>query len=196
MATNSEAGARAAPAPAVEKGLSLDRFFDNLQKFYYAIGQIGEYTIFGLMLLTVVHCLGRYFFDKPILGLVEISIYLLVTGIFLLMSYTQSLKGHIIVDLIYSRFSPRVKDFLAIIHYFIILVFTIPASIWSLKRAAYIHGSGNVSTILEWHYWPVLYVVALGWILLSIIVLAQVMVMIRDYRSAAAAPELGKEVAA
>ncbi len=180
MATKSATDARgAAPAPAMD---TLDRVYVGLKKFYYVIGQIGEYILFGLMMLTVVHCLGRYFFKKPVNGLVEISCYLLIIGIFLLISYTQSLKGHIIVDLIYSRWSMRTRALAAIIHYIILLIFTIPAFIWSMKRAAYIRGSGNTSTILGIHYWPILYVVAIGWLLISVISLVQVMIMIRDYR--------------
>jgi TRAP-type C4-dicarboxylate transport system permease small subunit len=60
-----------------------------------------------LMLLTTGDVVGRKFFAQTIPGAFEISQYLLAVFILLGLAYTQQVKGHVGVDFMISRFSPR-----------------------------------------------------------------------------------------
>ena len=60
-----------------------------------------------LMLLTTGDVVGRKFFAKTIPGAFEISQYLLAVFILMGAAYTQQMKGHVGVDFVTSRFSPR-----------------------------------------------------------------------------------------
>jgi TRAP-type C4-dicarboxylate transport system permease small subunit len=61
------------------------------------------------MLLTTGDVIGRKFFSKTIPGTFEISEYILATFILLGAAYTQQVKGHVGVDFLTSRLSPRVR---------------------------------------------------------------------------------------
>jgi TRAP-type C4-dicarboxylate transport system permease small subunit len=60
-----------------------------------------------LMLLTTGDVVGRKFFSTTIPGAFEISQYLLAVFILLGLAYTQQVKGHVGVDFLISKFSPR-----------------------------------------------------------------------------------------
>jgi TRAP-type C4-dicarboxylate transport system permease small subunit len=51
----------------------------------------------------------RGFFNKPIPGTFEISQYMLAVFILLGAAYTQQVKGHVGVDFVTSRLSPRLR---------------------------------------------------------------------------------------
>jgi TRAP-type C4-dicarboxylate transport system permease small subunit len=61
------------------------------------------------MLLTFADVVLRGFFNKPIPGSFELSQYILAVFILLGAAYTQQVKGHVGVDFITSRFSPRMR---------------------------------------------------------------------------------------
>ena len=70
---------------------------------------VGAFAISVMMLLMTVDVLGRYFFKHPILGSDEIVGLLNVCLAAACFGYTQRLKGHIRVDLLTERLSPRVR---------------------------------------------------------------------------------------
>ena len=75
--------------------------------FYVAV--VGMSFIIPLMLLTTGDIIGRKFFSKTIPGTFEISKYILATFILLGAAYTQQVKGHVGVDFLTSRLSPRTR---------------------------------------------------------------------------------------
>ena len=62
------------------------------------------FVLFGIMLLTTFDVAGRYLFHAPILGVFEVTEFMLVCVVFLSLAYTQSLKGHIEVDILVRTF--------------------------------------------------------------------------------------------
>ncbi|MDD5206895.1 MAG: TRAP transporter small permease [Desulfobacterales bacterium] len=69
----------------------------------------GMVTLIPLMLLTFADVALRSFFDKPIPGTFELSQYILSIFILLGAAYTQQVKGHVGVDFVTSRLSPRLR---------------------------------------------------------------------------------------
>ncbi len=175
MATNVKVG-----APPVVGG--LDRFYAKTMKFYNDLGWIGEFFVFALMCISVWHSMGRYFFKAPVRGMVELSCWINLTAIFILMSHTQSFKQHVTVDILFVKFPKRVQQLMMIVMYIVMIILLAPLTVQAMKRGASLRESGSLSQILLWAWWPMLYIVALGWILLFVVHVAQVLVMIRDYR--------------
>lgn len=68
-----------------------------------------------MMLLIVIDVGGRYFFNSPLLGGVEISKVVLAWIFFLSLSYGLIRGAHIRVELITSRLPPRLRFILDII---------------------------------------------------------------------------------
>ncbi len=95
--------------------------------FYVAV--VGISLIIPLMLLTTGDIIGRKFFSKTIPGTFEISEYILATFILLGAAYTQQVKGHVGVDFLTSRLSPRVRIVCEVVTT-ILSLFVIAIVIW------------------------------------------------------------------
>ena len=65
--------------------------------------------LFILMLLGAADVIARYLFNKPIIGILEISECLLPAIVLLAAAGTLSAEEHVTVDLLHKRFSPRMQ---------------------------------------------------------------------------------------
>ena len=81
----------------------------GIRRINYIVCAIGMAMIIPLMLLTFADVVLRSFFNKPIPGTFEISQYILAVFILLGAAYTQQVKGHVGVDFVTSRLSPRLR---------------------------------------------------------------------------------------
>ena len=70
---------------------------------------IGYVSLAGIVLVTCVDVVGRYFINKPLIGSLEnLELSMTVLGGFAML-YTTTQRGHIRVDLFYVRFSRRIQ---------------------------------------------------------------------------------------
>ena len=81
----------------------------RIRRINYIVCAVGMAMILPLMLLTFADVVLRSFFNKPIPGTFEISQYILAVFILLGAAYTQQVKGHVGVDFVTSRLSPRLR---------------------------------------------------------------------------------------
>jgi TRAP-type C4-dicarboxylate transport system permease small subunit len=79
----------------------------GIRRVNFIVCAIGMAMVIPLMLLTFADVTLRGFFNKPIPGTFELSQYMLAIFILLGAAYTQQVKGHVGVDFITSRLSPR-----------------------------------------------------------------------------------------
>ena len=70
-------------------------------------GFIAGIVLFGMMMLTTIDVVCRYFFNSSILGVYEITEFMMVCLIFLSLSFAQKLKGHVAVNILVDRFSHK-----------------------------------------------------------------------------------------
>ena len=115
------------------------------------------------MLLTTGDILGRKFFSKTIPGTFEISEYILAVFILLGAAYTQQVKGHVGVDFVTSRLSPRVRTLCEILTTLLSL-FIIAIVIWQ----GFLEGirEKTVSDMLRIPQYPFRLLVSIGGFLL------------------------------
>ena len=77
-----------------------------------------KYVCVGLLLfmmgLGTTDVIGRYLFNNPILGTLEIFEILLPAIVLLGLGYTQEKRGHVTMELLVTQFSPRTKTILEI----------------------------------------------------------------------------------
>ena len=81
----------------------------GIRRTNYIVCAIGMAMIIPMMLLTFADVMLRGFFNKPIPGTFELSQYILAIFILLGAAYTQQVKGHVGVDFVTSRVSPRLR---------------------------------------------------------------------------------------
>jgi TRAP-type C4-dicarboxylate transport system permease small subunit len=90
----------------VRKAKVIEKVIGKTENILCAIG-VGMF--FVLMLLGAGDVIGRYVFNRPILGAQEISQILMAAMVFLGWSYTQAMRANIRVELVISHFSSRVR---------------------------------------------------------------------------------------
>jgi TRAP-type C4-dicarboxylate transport system permease small subunit len=141
----------------------LESFRRVVQKASYGACFVGMFLAIPLMLLTVGDVVGRSFFNKPIPGTFELSEYMLAVIILLGAAYTQQVKGHVGVDFITSRYSPRTQAVFQFVTT-IASLFIIAILVWY----GYIEGLHEkaVSDQLRIPQWPFKLLVAAGGLLL------------------------------
>jgi TRAP-type mannitol/chloroaromatic compound transport system permease small subunit len=83
---------------------AIDRLVHRIEKFTALISGFG---IYALMWLGVVHVLGRKFFDMPVFGYIDLVEIMMAFMVFLAISYTERLGGHIRMELFVSRLKGR-----------------------------------------------------------------------------------------
>ena len=141
----------------------LERFREAVQKASYGACFVGMFLAIPLMLLTVGDVMGRSFFNKPIPGTFELSEYMLAVIILLGAAYTQQVKGHVGVDFLTSRYSPRTQAVFQFVTT-VASLFIIAILVWY----GYIEGIHEkaVSDQLRIPQWPFKLLVAAGGLLL------------------------------
>lgn len=97
------------------------KYFDKLEVILLRFSQL---ALLVMMVLTSLDALSRYFFSHSITGAYEITErYLMIILVFLSMSYVLKVNGHIRLDILFERFSQKVRNVLNIIFYIMIAVF-------------------------------------------------------------------------
>ena len=71
--------------------------------------------LFFMMALGTVDVIGRYLFNKPILGTLEVFEILLPAIVLLGLGYTQENRGHVTMELLVLQLSPRTKTILDVV---------------------------------------------------------------------------------
>ena len=72
-----------------------------------AVNVVAVVVLAAMMMLTTADVFLRYTFAKPIMGVTEITEFMMVTLGFLALSWCAFQRGHQKVDILMARFSPR-----------------------------------------------------------------------------------------
>lgn len=147
----------------------VDRFTDT-------VGGIGASLVIPLFVIMGYEVFARFLLDLPTFWAYEIA-YMITGAHFVLgIAYVTKMRQHVRVDFLYSRFPPRVQ---AAIDCIIYLFFLFPVSAWmSWRLGAVAYESfliGEVSGESAWNplVWPLRTVVAFGYSLFALQVLAE-----------------------
>jgi TRAP-type C4-dicarboxylate transport system permease small subunit len=74
-----------------------------------ALHYVAGALIIAVMVMTVYNVLGRWLFDSPLRGTVELTQLAMIGIVYLGMAYAQHRNNHISVDLLYNRLGSRVR---------------------------------------------------------------------------------------
>lgn len=152
MGKNSEKVEGEMPA---RKGLisHMDRWVSPVES---GLNIAGTLLIVFMMLFTMSEIIGRYLFNRPIKGHVEIVEMVMAGVVFLGIAFTQKVGGHVrmelfVVRVLKGRLRLIVESFtllLALFLFVIIVVYSLEASfLYSIKM-------GDTTPLLLWPVWP------------------------------------------
>jgi TRAP-type C4-dicarboxylate transport system permease small subunit len=145
---------------------------------------ISAIMLFVMMLISTADVIGRYFFLRPIEGAWEIVSMAFVISGALAIGYTQLTKGHVQINLISDRLSPKGRAGLFILSYLICLAGCSLVT-WQgwLRAWHYMHKTVGGETItLGITLWPFMVIFTIGFFWLALILLIDIYDLIVEVR--------------
>jgi TRAP-type C4-dicarboxylate transport system permease small subunit len=124
-----------------------------------------------MMFLTAADVLLRYIFNRPISGTWELTSYMMAVLVGFGLSYCASVKGLISVEVLTSRFSPRVQAVLNCITYFFSFCFFSLVTWQSILYIKLMFESNLVSAVLLIPTFPFIAALALGSLVFTMVLL-------------------------
>ncbi|GAB6907280.1 putative TRAP transporter, DctQ-like membrane protein [Desulfosarcina cetonica] len=132
------------------------------------LAYLGAIALMAMMLLTTVDVVGRYFFNKPVLGAFELTEFLVLILIFSLLAHSQANKSHVAVDLIFDHFPGRLRKIIEVFNHLVCLLFMLLIAYRGFIRALEIKAFGEATSNLGIIKYPFAFFVVLGCVALSI----------------------------
>ncbi len=121
------------------------------------LGPVVGLTLFSMMVITFIDVIGRYVFNAPLPGGMEITEYLMASVIFLGLPLLSAEQGHVTVDLFDRFLSAKIKLLEAILVNILSFVLMSVLS-WRLwLRAGETTEYGDVTAFLELPLGPLVY---------------------------------------
>jgi TRAP-type C4-dicarboxylate transport system permease small subunit len=148
----------------------------NFLRLYWAYGRLlrifgllAAYATFVMMVLVVVNVTGRYLFNAPVTGTLEITESLLVIIILMALALTQFHDGHIRVTILTRRMPPALGRLAAIFALILGAAFFAWCSYasWKFAYQSYTVNEAEWGSI-TFPLYPIKFIVFFGIILLAI----------------------------
>ncbi|MFC1967713.1 TRAP transporter small permease subunit [Chloroflexota bacterium] len=131
------------------------------------VGKIVAWAILPMVLMATLEVVLRYIVNKPTIWVWDVNIQVLAVVGTMGAGYTLLQKGHITIDIMVSRFSPRVRSILNLItsQFFF---FSLGILLWKLVlKASYSIQSRELFTsVFEPPLYPLRAIIAVGVLLL------------------------------
>lgn len=149
----------------------LERAEETIRSVCQVFHWIAGAMLMAMMCLTCADVVLRVVY-RPILGTFEIVGFLGCVVVSFAIAYTTAVRGHIAVELVVSRLPPRAQAIVDSITQTVgIVLFSLVA--WqSILYASDLQLAGEVSQTLKVPYFPLIYGVALGCVLICLVLLA------------------------
>ena len=164
----------------------LERVANRIKGIVVLISRMASYigaaALVLMVLLTVAEVFSRRALNSPIAGALELTSLGLVIFVFLTLAYCASRGGHVVMDILVTRFPKRVQ---AVINTVVLFLTTgiLGVASWQLwLQALRLQRAGQTSGLLEIPVFPFLYIAALGGILLTLVYLIYLLYSLEEMR--------------
>ena len=123
---------------------------------------LGVASLLVMMLITAADVFARYVFNSPILGVFELTEFLVLILVFSFIAYTQAEGGHISVDFVVARFPKRVRRAVELFNRAVCLGLMAMIAYMSFLRALELREVGETSLNLGIPDYPFVLFLVLG----------------------------------
>ena len=149
--------------PAWKKFSFLNRANWGLKHIEDWLNLASVFIIMFLMFFATTEIIGRYVFNSPVPGHVEIVELIMAGVVFFGIAYTERVGGHVRMELFVTRVlkgrayhvAEAITAALSLFVYIFILIYTFKASVFALQM-------GDNTAYLYWPTWPSKFAVPLG----------------------------------
>jgi C4-dicarboxylate transporter DctQ subunit len=157
----------------------LDRGLFKLETVFVFIGGL---AILGLIFLATANSLGRWLFNAPVMGYVDIIEQAIVFFAVLGVSYAQRLGGHIRMDMLIGRLKGRALWLAEAFTTFCMLLLSIVLTYGSYLHFYRAFSIGDSSLDIELPTWPAKLVVPIALFILSLRLSLQIWAYLRAFK--------------
>jgi TRAP-type C4-dicarboxylate transport system permease small subunit len=131
--------------------------------------KISMYLILLMMFITVADVAGRYFFNRPILGVFELTRFGLGAIVCTALGFSQINKVHIAINLLVSRLPQGWQNIIETFNFLVAFV-TFAIVTWQMfVYTGRLYASGQVTSVLGVSIYPFVLVSALGVTLFTLV---------------------------
>ncbi len=179
-------GAPAFPSTTETLAEPMIKFVGACERLTGHVGLLAAWLVAPLIAVTVFEVFSRYVLDDPTIWAYEIGYMATGTNFMLGMAFTLREKGHIRIDVLFSRLSPKTQ---AVIDLCAFLFLLLPVSLWlswalwNYAYDAYVIGETTGESAWNPIVWPFRMTFFAGFLVLSlqgIIETIRVIYILRD----------------
>lgn len=134
----------------------------KLGVFSSLLSNLGAFALLAMMAITTADVVGRYLFNKPILGVFELTEFMVLIVIFSFLAYAQSNKSHVAVDLLVALFPKRIQLYLELFNHTICLLLMALITWMGVEKAIELMEIGETSPNLLVPNYPLVFYLVLG----------------------------------
>lgn len=168
----------------------LNNFGNSLEKAIHKINRsvkaVSLITLLAMTFFVAADVIGRYFFNLPIKGGMDIQELMMVVMVFLAMGFIALENQNVRVDLLTSRLKGRTlaifDTFASLVGFVIVSLITWQSSVTAFKELA--KASGQVTLLLHIPVAPFMFVASLGLALMALEIFIQLIHGISRVKSA------------
>jgi C4-dicarboxylate transporter DctQ subunit len=166
---DTEAQASTGQSPVWKKSALFRSFEGVLSKIEDYLNLASVFIIMFLMFFATTEIIGRYLFNSPVPGHVEIVELIMVGIVFFGIAYTQRVGGHVRMELFVTKvlkgrsyhIAEAITNILSLFVYVFILIYTFKATLFAYQI-------GDNTSYLYWPTWPSKLAVPIGCFFLCI----------------------------
>jgi TRAP-type transport system small permease protein len=137
----------------------------------------GAILLFALMVFGAGDVIGRYFFNRPIHGTLEISKLFVMGMVVFYWAYTQKHKGHVSITFVIDRFPPKLRQvtdmLIGLASLFIFTLFT-----WQSYKVAIVNWEAKAVTELGFPIFIMHLIVCLSALVMCIELIIQLVTLV------------------
>lgn len=153
----------------------MNRLLQQISRYLNrTLAVLGGAVLLGMVGLTCANIVARTLWG-PVPGTFELMGYMGAVCAAFALGYTQTFRGHIAVDVMINRFSPRVRYGLNLVNQFTCCGFFVLVGWQVFEKASTIRRAGELSETLHIIYYPFTYLVALGCVVLALVFLSDML---------------------
>ena len=144
---------------------SVERLLKVIDAVSERTGRMVGWIAVPMIIALIYEVFARYIFHRPTIWSYEITYMIYGTHFLLGAAYTLKVKGHIRIDLLYMRFSPRKRALIDVIGYLVIFFpITVVLIFASFDMAKDAYTIKEVSQFTPWQpiLWPFKSVICIG----------------------------------
>lgn len=145
-----------------KRNMKSTGFFAKLGFLSHILSHMGAVVLFVLMILTAVDVACRYLFNAPILGVFEITEFMVLIIIFSFLASSQSDKSHVAVDLVLESLPKKVQRYLYLFNHTICFILMGLITWRGVIRALELMEVGEASPNLKIPDYPFVFFLVLG----------------------------------